>query len=196
MDSIVEWLALFGAAVGFGVGLYQNNTAQSWKRTEFVAAEAEKFFNDAKISTALLLIDYNVIRLTPEGKRALKGQAGHVYTDDALIKALAVHTKFEDEVEKFSEDEMLAREAFDALLTGLESFDHHIQAGLITMEDVQVYFRYWLPKLSSAESGWKGAEFYVALHAFIDAYEYRGVQRLFRTFGTAGPRRLRPTRAA
>ena len=41
-------------------------------------------------------------------------------TDAVMTSALRVHTEFETEVEKFAPEEMLAKEAFDELLTGFE----------------------------------------------------------------------------
>lgn len=175
--TVVGWSSTFSA---FCVGLYQYWVAQNWKRTEFVASEVEKFFGDAQVSAALLLLDYNIIRLDEQGKRTRTG--GYVYTDDVVTRSLAIHTKNQDEIERFSDEEMVARLAFDALLTWLDRFDHHIDTGLITVADVRIHLRYWVTKLADPRSRWKVAEFYDALYLFAATYEYQGALTLFRRF--------------
>jgi hypothetical protein len=181
--DVPAWLGLIGAAFAFAVALDQYRTAQAWKRAEFVAAETKLFFEHPQVATALLLIDYSVIRLDKVGKRSVQGT---VFDDDLLIRALAVHTQFTDEIEKFNDAEMLARTAFDELLTGLERLDHYLQTNLISVGDLKVYLGYWVEKLGDPESRWKKPEFYQALYGFIEAYRYQGVRHLFESFGLSG----------
>jgi hypothetical protein len=78
---------------------------------------------------------------------------------------------------------MLAREAFDELLTGFERFDQHIKTGLIDLTDAEAYLGYWVEELSDPRSRWKPPEFYAALMRFVDANDYRGAAHLFETLG-------------
>jgi hypothetical protein len=178
--DVPTWLGLLGAGVAFGVGLAQYRTAQAWKRAEFVASETKQFFDDELVATALLLVDYSVIRLDEQGQMSSKG---HVFDDALLQRALTVHTKFADEIEKFPPDEMQARTAFDALLTGLERFDQYVSTELITVGDLKVHLDYWIDKLANPDSDWKPQGFYDAMRNFVVAYQYRGVMRLFERFG-------------
>jgi len=182
--DVPSWLGVAGAAGAFGIGLWQYVTAQAWKRAEFVSAEMKAFFGDPQVATALTLIDYSVIRLNQDGKLS---KTGWEFNDAKLVDSLAVHTKFVNEIEKFSDDEFLARMAFDALLTGLERFDHYLQANLITLDNLKIYLAYWIDKMGNPSSGWKEPPFYVALHGFVRAYEYRGVQHLFTLFTISPP---------
>src|SRR5262245_42742493 len=109
------WIGLVSAVIVFGAGLWQYRAAQAWKRAEFLAIEAKVFFDDPKIATALLLIDYSVIRLNDQG---VPSRTGTVFDDDTVARSLALHTEFVDETEHFSTPELQARVAFDALFTG------------------------------------------------------------------------------
>lgn len=165
-------------------GLREYRRAQQWKRSEFLVAEVDRFFANSRVATALLLIDYSRIQLEPDGRRAAAFTPQTLTLDDKLMTgALRVHTEFTDETESFTPPEMLAREAFDEVLTGFERFDHHIQIGLIDVADAKVYLGYWVEKLADVKSGWKPREFYVALAGFVEEYEYRGAARLFKAFG-------------
>jgi hypothetical protein len=98
-----------------------------------------------------------------------------------------VHTEFKNDTEAFDLPEMLAREAFDELLTGFERFDHHIEIGLIDIADAKVYLGYWVEKLADPGSGWKPPAFYAALAHFVEVYEYRGAAHLFKVFNNSLP---------
>jgi hypothetical protein len=182
--DVPTWIGLIGAFVAFRAGLNQYRTAQQWKRAEFVAAEMKAFFADSQIAIALILVDYSPIRLDHEGRLS---KAGWVFDDDKLISSLAIHTQFADDIERFEDDEMLARLAFDSLLTGLERFDHYLRTRLIDLEDLKVYLDYWIDKMGNPSKEWKKPEFYDAFAAFVRAYGYRGVEHLFVEFGVPLP---------
>lgn len=177
--DIPTWIGLVAAYVAFRAGLAQYRTAQEWKRAEFVAAEMKAFFADPQIATALMLIDYSVIRLDGDGKRS---KDGWVFDDEKIVRSLAVHTKFTGEIEKFGVDEMVARMAFDSLLTALERLDHYLKTRLIELKDLKVYLEYWIDKMGNPATGWKPPAFYDALSSFIKAYGYAGVEHLFAEF--------------
>ena len=193
MDSvwgdIPTWLGVVGAIVVFVIGRDEYRNAQKWKRSEFLAAEVDRFFAQPRVATALLLIDYSKIRLEPNGRRASqRTETSFILRDEVITSGLRIHTEFENETEEFTAPEMLAREAFDELLTGFERFDHHIRIGLIDPDDAKVYLGYWVEKLANPRSRWKPPEFYSALAHFVKAYEYVGVAHLFETFGHPLPK--------
>jgi hypothetical protein len=182
--DVPTWLGLFGGVIAFVLGRREYRSAQQWKRSEFLAAEVDRFFAEPRVATALLLIDYSEIRLAADGRRAGTAAADtYVLTDALLTSALRVHTEFRNDTERFDPPEMLAREAFDELLTGFERFAHHIQIGLIDIADAKVYLGYWVEKLADPGSDWKPPAFYSALARFVDAYQYRGAAQLFKTLG-------------
>jgi hypothetical protein len=188
MDSIwgdvPTWLGILGGVILFLLGRAEYRTSQQWKRSEFLAAEVDRFFAQPRVATALLLVDYSAIRLDPEGRRARQPTADTlVLTDSVITSALRIHTDFKNDTEEFGPEEMMAREAFDELLTGFERFAHHIQIGLIEIDDAKVYLGYWVEKLVDPRSEWKPPDFYAALARFARAYQYAGAARLFAAFG-------------
>lgn len=191
------WIGVIGGVITLIKGLGEYRRAQQWKRSEFLASEVDRFFANPRVATALLLIDYSRIQLEPDGRRATASTPQTQTLDDLLMtSALRVHTQFKDEIESFSAPEMLAREAFDEVLTGFERFDHHIEIGLIEVADAKVYLGYWVEKFADPRSKWKPPEFYAALATFVEEYEYRGAARLFRAFHHPLPAHSGVTRKA
>jgi hypothetical protein len=181
--DVPTWLGLIGAVFVFIVSRREYRRAQQWQRSEFLAAEVDRFFAQPRVATALLLIDYSEIRLDADGRRVGTVTADtRTFTDALITSALRVHTEFKNDTESFEPPEMLAREAFDELLTGFERFDHHIRTGLIDIADAKVYLGYWVEKVADSNSGWKPPTFYSALARFIEAYQYRGAAHLFEAF--------------
>jgi len=182
--DVPTWIGVIAGAITLIVGVREYLIAQRWKRSEFLAAEVDRFFANPGIQTALLLIDYSRIALEPDGRRTtVRTPVTQTFDDDLMTRALAVHTKFVDETEKFNAQEMLARMAFDEILTGFERFQNHIEGGLINASDVKVYLGYWVEKFVDPASKWKPVTFYTAVAEFVDAYQYRGAATLFATFG-------------
>lgn len=187
MGDLPTWLAVVVAALGGGVAYLEYRRANRWKRSEFVAAQMEKFFSDPKIAMALTLVDYSRIKLRPDGAPAGRGKQGILFTDEVLCEALRDHREFANETECFSDDQTLARAAFDALLSGLDTFDHFIETKLVTVNDLRPYLSYWINVLANPATEWKDPRFYQRLQDFICAYGYTGVAKLFARFGNKKP---------
>lgn len=178
--DVPTWIGVVGTLLGIAIALCQYWRAQAWKRSEFVAGEMSKLFADSHVKTALLLLDYNRIRLNPvDGTRATTENEGKVFDDALCISALRIHDAMETGV-AFSREEMLIREAFDALLTQLENLDHFIVTGLVLPRNLRPYLAYWLNILGNPQSARKGKNFYDAMGLFITRYGYSGVTNLLK----------------
>jgi hypothetical protein len=178
--DLPTWVGVVGGLLGFAAGLLQYRQAQRWKRAEFAAAEVARFFATPKVQTALLLLDYSSIRLAPNGSRVASRNAGEVYNDNICIQSLQLHTEFKNETETLTFQEMVAREAFDAFLTGLEDMHQFIAAELLSPDDLRPYLSYWLGVMADPRSQWKPQIFYTMMHRFIKGYSYHGVEQLLR----------------
>ena len=180
VGSVSDWIGLVGGATAFWFGYQQYVDAQAWKRAEFLAAEMKAFFADANVARALIFIDYSEIRLDAAGQPSRQGA---MFNDVILIRSLAIHTEFENGIESFSQEEMIARNAWDAFFSGLERFSHYVSTGLISTKDLSPYLEYWITKVAVVDPNWKPQPFFVAVHRFVDGYNYTGVRSLFNEFG-------------
>ncbi len=176
VGSVSDWVGLTGGALAFWFGYRQYVEAQAWKRAEFLAAEMKAFFSDANVARALIFIDYSKIRLDGAGQPSTEGT---VFDDGILIRSLAIHTEFEDGIERFSQEEMIARNAWDAFFSGLERFSHYVATGLISTKDLSPYLDYWITRVAVEDPRWKPQQFFVSVHRFVDKYNYTGVKSLF-----------------
>lgn len=164
--------------------LQQRRREQQWKAAEFVAKEVKEFLATPLVKTAMLLLDYDAIALNPDGSRAPAHTDGMTYlaTPGSKVDSLRVHGRSVDadgRVTKFTPDQMLQREAFDAWCSGLDVFGHHVENGLFEANDIKLYLEYWVRRMSPAQDE-PETEFHRALRAFIDEYGYRGVRVLQR----------------
>ena len=124
---------------------------------------------------ALQMLDWN--SRTLELPTGTAGEIEKTTVDDALLaKALVHHSARPD---GFDWPEPQIRDYFDELLDRLERFDHYIEAGLVTADDISPYLDYWLDILGNPDSGRKPKEFYESFDAYLTGYDFAGVRRLF-----------------
>jgi hypothetical protein len=71
----------------------------------------------------------------------------------------------------FEVDEIMIRDAFDALFEGFAHFDSFIEVGLVEPRDLAPYLKYWLELLSGRRNH-KSKEVLKALEAY--AADYHG----------------------
>lgn len=160
------------AVAGFFIGLGQYKEGQRWKRTEFLAEEMKDFRQDAKVQTALLLLDWRQLRAgdLPEAAAG----PGDLVGDDDLAGALVPH---EEKGGHFTEREYWLRGVFDALFDRLERYAHYVDNGLIDVEDLSPYLGYWLANLAGQGETSKRGALLGSIHRYIDAY-FDDVRRL------------------
>ena len=179
-----DWFSLLGVVGGLGglfFGLYQYIQAQRWKRAELVATEMKEFKSLPAVKSAMLMLDWSSqeIELFPDEESAERRKIW--VTDEMLRLALQPHTERADG--KFTDTEAAIRGTFDEFLDGLERFEQYIQSGLVDVNDVRPYLDYWIEIMGKLESDRKPPEVKESLWRYIQAYDYRGVQRLFTRFG-------------
>lgn len=179
LDLVLKIVALLGGAAAFASGLLQYMRSQRWKRAEWVAQEVRAFFADPLVAAATRMIDWGgrTVQLFPD-KAEPKERI--VYVDDNTVtQALMYHG---DRVCTFTETEAAIRDAFDRFLDGLEKFDQFIESGLVSADEVRPYLAYWIHHIRSTREGDPTTDRLVQLRKYIEAYGFRGVQRLFSRF--------------
>src|SRR6185295_20218314 len=115
LDDLLKALALLGAAIAFGSGLFQYRRAQQWKRAEWVAQEMKLLFGDPRVQAALLMIDWGSRRIPLYPDRENVSDRYVLLTNDTVARALMLHS---ERPEGFSDLEADIREAFDRALDG------------------------------------------------------------------------------
>jgi hypothetical protein len=191
---VVSIIGLLGAAIAFVVGLNQYRRAQEWKRAEFLANEIKELLADRKATNALTMIDWGArrIRLDPEGQPT-------VVTYAMQSKALLPHTFVElsagapiessessiDEATlgKFSPDEALIRDCYDALLDRLDRLGSYLETGLLLPSEMRPYLRYYIDDLAAQAGNPTQALWNVTLFTYVHVYHFSGIPTLFKKFG-------------
>jgi hypothetical protein len=218
--STVDWLNFLLALGAGSMALFQykqNSLREQDKlrreQATKAADEMEKFHNDHAVNVALRMIDWD------QGFVTLKNADGtfrniFVGTQEFLL-ALRHHSEPRDCVAHydqardtvfaqkkndpawrhlFSVDEQGIRDLFDTFLGRLERMDALIRKGVISPDDFQDYFSYWLVVMGEIQTENDKLQVFVAekreaLWAYIRAYEFRGVIRLFERYGRTTPAR-------
>lgn|SRR6266850_2213608 len=182
-ENLSGWVTLVGAGIGFFIAFRRYAREQTWKRAEFLSKQMAEFFEKPRVRTALLLLDYSIIRIGRAGGLPETDEEGTRVDDKLIVQGLRSHRKFPDETERFGKPQMLVRASFDEFLTGLEQFDQYVDAGLVGAGDLKPYLSYWLEVLLNPGSGWKDASFYSVLAEFIKDYRYTRVTALGEKLG-------------
>ena len=112
--------------------------------------------------------------------------------DQARDKVFAANKNDPDWRHLFSIDEQGIRDLFDTFLGRLERMEALIRKGVISPDDFQDYFSYWLEVMGEIPPKSGNLQIFVAqkrqaLWAYIRGYEFGGVIRLFERYGRTAP---------
>jgi hypothetical protein len=171
MESWISFGALIVGALGISIGLYQYWIAQRWKVAEFVAQEVKGFEDDKIIQDAMLILDYEVIKM-PLAIDEGKGEEYRIAHGD-LISALRKH---KDNEERFDDKEFALRMTFDHFLALLGRFNHYINARLVRKHHLDPYLSYWMNALAGKGLVEPGAA--KAIRAYAKAYGFDDLTQL------------------
>ena len=146
LKALAGAISVLVAVASFAFGVREYTKAQAWKRAEFVAGEYEKFQSRPSVRLAMQMLDWNTrdLALFPE-----RDTVSTWVNDSMLSMALVPHV----ERPTFSTVEARIRDHFDVFFDGLESFDRHLQSGLVAREDLAPYLEYWLQIIGNERSG-------------------------------------------
>jgi len=186
-EFFLKCLVAGGALIAFAIGLLQYRKAQLWKRKEFLGTEIKVFLADTIVRNALLLIDWGSRRIPLDPK--LSRNRWTRVTRDMQIRALRPHTLNTSKkaiaagkIQKFSYIEALIRDTYDEFLNGLERLNAFVESGLFSAQELEPYVRYWFRDMTSSNEPIEDIKWRLALLAYIQFYDFVGVQRLFKNF--------------
>jgi hypothetical protein len=193
---IVSVLGFGGTAIALLFAVRQYKRAEQWKRAEFVAKEMKDFFEDPKVRAALQLIDWGTRRFNLFGLHDPADKTKTRVTRALQCSALLPHTIVdpragsdgeseteEPSMRRFSPEEAVIRDCYDALLDGLERFESFAQSKLVTVEILRPYLGYWIDDIAAEAKDTDDAAWCACLLAYVQFYRFEGVQRLFARFG-------------
>ncbi len=198
LDDYLKVLALFGASIAFGVGLFQYWKAQRWKRAEFLANEMKEFFANTRVEKAQKLIDWGCRRIPLledcSADQSLVTVTRQMQTiglrPDILLdrsgsdrETFAVDGKASRD--GFTPAQAAIRDCYDAFFDGLERFASYAKTGLIDVPSLRPYIGYWVDQISSPTENADDAAWCAALLTYVNFYRFDGVLWLFDAFGSS-----------
>jgi hypothetical protein len=202
---VLEALTLLGAAIAFVIGLLQYSRAQQWKRAEFLANEMKDLFGNVGCVNALTMIDWASREIPLAAVRDLANRTTIAITYREQSEALRPHTlepaptdststtsKAEttgksspsiDGEGKFSPNEVLIRDCYDALLDRFDRLGSYVSRSLISPEDLRTYIGYYVTVITEAANNPDEGIWGVSLLTYVIFYHFDGVVTLFQSFG-------------
>lgn len=136
LEGILKF-GIIGGFIVFGVGLWQYNQSQKWKRAEFLLAEIRTFEPNLNVSNVRAMLDYE------RGDVYLYGEEEEPVTVDRDMLENALSTP--EELQREHTDEELAiRDALDVYLSHLDHFNNIVESGLVRKKELKLYLKYWL----------------------------------------------------
>src|SRR6186997_2509238 len=125
-------VTLLGIGLPAGWAAFEYRKAQAWKRAEFAAELVKEFATISRVRTAqMLLWGERTVVLTP-------GQPPEPVDEETFPKALLPPAPNAT----WSKKQLEIRHAFDSLLSRLETMQHHVASGLLSISNVAHYLAY------------------------------------------------------
>lgn len=181
--DLISKLAFAATIALFVIGLWQYRQAQKWKREEFLIT-AVKEFSDSKVvrnarhmlDSLALFKDGRKIELFPDAEVLEKRRV--FVTNEEIYEALTP-TPHED-LARDDDHAVVIRECFDAFLSELITFYHHIEQKLITKEGLRANIGYWIDLLGP--DGGLRPDYHRRIFAYAETYGMTEVEELIRAY--------------
>lgn len=188
LASIIKDLGtlLFGA-IGGGFVLWRWVIDQKWKRVQYAQQLIKEFTSKENTETAFEFLDFHRQVILDPATGAI------AYADEnMLISSLKAS------YEIAASDDLPAhqyeiRNTFDEFFTDLSAFQHHVEAGLIKVEDIRPYLEYWIKAINGYGKLY-GAGLAAQIDKFLKDYDYLAVIKLSTSMGYSP--RPQPARGA
>jgi hypothetical protein len=175
-----DLLATIGVIAAGAFALWRWIVDQRWRRVQYAYELVGKFLEKENTKKALTMLDAETkIELfpnetNPEDRR-------YFVDDDLMIEALRtdMHTAFDRPA-------FAVRSIMDEFFTDLTMFQHHIDAKLIKLTDVQPYLEYWINSINGHGLVFEQVHT-VALakriNEFLRSFGYKAILKLSKSMG-------------
>ena len=173
-------LPIIGVIVGGAFALSRWIVDQRWRRVQYAYELVSKFFAKENTKKALTMLDAETkIELFPNESTL---EARQFFVSDALIiEALRTDMKT-----GFDRSAFAVRLIFDEFFTDLSMFQHHIDARLIKLADVQPYLGYWIDSINGHGLVFEQVHtvaLATRINEFLRAFGYKAILRLSKSMG-------------
>lgn len=175
VTELVAVAAGFPAAIfalfNYAADVSETKRAELWRRRQFVDERFSRFEANPKVEAAMTMLDYwdRPVSLPGSGKRVM-------VSNDLLTRALSAGKS------KLVMNEVLIRDAFDEFFDGMDRLGIMWDVGLISLEDLLPYVRYWLELLDSP-SRHRNEEFGPVVRSYIHKFHFEALERLLKAAG-------------
>jgi hypothetical protein len=175
----IEIIKILGAALAFGIGLWQYRKNQAWKRLEFVAAEMRSFSSDTAVRAAMTMLDWRKKEMALFKYRGEDDSSRVTVSYEMVASSLGVHPKAH-----YNKEQSAIREIFERFLEFLARFEGFLKASVVKKEDLDPYLDYWTKFISGrdAHSPEVTKQVLPQLWKFIDYYGYRDVRQFINRY--------------
>ncbi len=179
-------------------GLLQYRRAEQWKRAEFLAGEMKEFFENPKVRTALTLSDWGSRQLPLMALVDSENKKVTHVTRQFQCAALLPHTLVAPSLgsdpagpqdsssggvmRRYSPEQAVVRDCYDAYLDGLERFGSFLSTGLVSPEDLRPYLGYWIDDLAADTKDADDAAWALCLLTYLQFYGFTETVKLFAAF--------------
>lgn len=178
----LEVLKVVLAVLAFGIGIWQYNKAQIWKRLEFLSAEMRIFYDDIAVQAAMKMLDWRKRKIALFKSRGEEENDELREVDYALVsESLGISPDA-----RYGKDQSAIRDIFERFLEYLARFDGFIESGAIKPADLNPYLDYWIKLIAGqdAHSPEVTQQVLPSLWKFIDYYGYRDVRKFISRYET------------
>jgi hypothetical protein len=178
LKDIATLVTAASAIGGGGFALWRWVDDQRWRRVQYAQSVIKTSFEDETVTKACEVLDTTdqVVRFRdrhdPKKEREI-----HI-SDDFLINALSTF----DEKTSNTSEELYVRLVLDKLFDEINTFQSHIDAGLIKLNDIRPYLEYWIKEISGNGRVHEERVAY-QIYKFLRYFGYSGVLTLASDMG-------------
>jgi hypothetical protein len=177
-----DLLTIIVATCGGAFALWRWVVDQKWRRVQYAYALIKDFFEKPRTQQAFDILD------TRDEEADFEISSDNTeticVTDDFLIGALSTF----DQKGENDEKELIARAILDDFFGELSTFQHHIDAGLIKVTDIQPYLEYWILELLGRGRVHDDPKLGTQVAKYLSFFGYDTVIRLAQTMGHPFPK--------
>jgi hypothetical protein len=168
--------------VGGGFALWRWMVDQKWRRVQYAQSLIHDFLDKETTQNAFEILDVS----NESTNLQISDQPVTVkITDDLLIDALALDFNTDEN----DQETLQIRTILDDFLADLSLFQNHIDAGLIKLNDVRPYLKYWVGELTGDGRIQQNRDVGLAVAAYCRKFGYDPLLKLGRCLGSPFPNR-------